>query len=339
MKKKWSAVLSFLLSLCMLCSCGAGTEESKETSAAESSAEASAPEASDVSEIELSEEESKEPEDPLSRVWESVEVISEYDIHYDSAGMFLYRSDVGLVLQKGDMTAPLYPASITKVAAALTALKWADPETVIEAGNELDLVARDSTIAYIRKGQKLTVAMLIRAMLLPSGCDASYVLAAGVGRLMDPGAETASDAVAVFVEGMNEFCKDVGCVGSHWVNPDGYHDPEHYTCMADLLRLASLAMENAVVRDCASCGSIDVTYASGESNHWENTNAFVRKDSPLFDPTCVGLKTGTTDEAGACLLSCFEENGVLTIIGVFGCQEKNSRFSVTSEIREKYRFI
>lgn len=326
-------LLCLLLSLC-LASCAENGEITGESSSAVCESSGTVSDA--PSEIELSEE--PEP-DPLERVWESVEVISDYDIRYDANGMFVFRSDVGLVLQKQDMEKSLYPASITKLVTALTALDLVSPVTVFTAGDELDFVEPDSTVAYIRKGQSLTAEMLIRGMLLPSGCDASYVLAAGVGRLMNPDVSDAAGAVEAFVEGMNRWSEENGLVNSHWVNPDGYHDNDHSTCMADLLRVADLCCRNAVIRDCASCGSIDVVYASGETNHWNNTNAFVRKDSSLYDPSCIGLKTGTTDEAGACLLSCFEEDGVLTIIGVFGCKELDSRYAISSELRSRFRLI
>ena len=336
MKKKAFALLALLLALALFAGCGeqSGTSLPETSLPAESSADISY----DLSGIDISEQ-SEEPVDPLTRVWESEMVVADFDASYDAGGMFIYRSDLGLVLQKQDMQKPIYPASITKLVTALTALKYAEPDFVITAGAELDLVAKDSTIAYVRKGHKLTVEMLIRGMLLPSGCDASYVLAAGVGKRIDPGASDAEAAVAVFVDAMNMWSKENGLTNSHWTNPDGYHDNDHYTCMADLLRVADFAAENAVVRDCASCGSADVVYASGETNHWDNTNSFVRKDSPYYDAHCIGLKTGTTDEAGACLLSVFEEDGVRTIIGVFGCVNKESRFTVTTRLRGIARLV
>ena len=336
MKKKAFALLALLLVSALLAGCMESPEASDPTPL--SAEESSAGTVSEASEIEISEE-SEEPVDPLARVWESETVLSDYDASYDAQGMFVYRSDVGLVLQKQQMDKPLYPASITKLVTALTALKYAEPDFVIKAGAELDMVEKDSTIAYIRKGHELTVGMLIRGMLLPSGCDASYVLAAGVGRLLAPDAEDAEAAVYAFVEAMNAWSAENGLVNSHWCNPDGYHAEGHYTCMADLLRVANLASDNVVVRDCASCGSADVVYASGQSNHWDNTNAFVTPGSVYYDEHCIGLKTGTTDEAGACLLSVFEEDGVRTIIGVFGCIKKESRFEVTLQMRTLFRLI
>lgn len=334
MKKKAFTLLALLLSAALLAACG----EPAGTSSAEPFAESVSDVSVEASEIEISEV-SEEPVDPLTRVWESAAILSDYDASYDAGGMFVYRSDLGLVLRKQDMEKPLFPASITKLVTALTALKYAEPDDVLTAGAELGFVEPDSTIAYIRKGHKLTVGMLIRGMLLPSGCDAAYVLAAGIGRRIDPEAADAEAAVGAFVEAMNLWSAENGLTGSHWCNPDGYHAEDHFTCMADLLRVADLAVSNAVVRDCASCGSADVVYASGESNHWDNTNLFVCKDSAFYDEHCIGLKTGTTDEAGACLLSVFEEDGVTTIIGVFGCVNKESRYTVTARLRQLYRLV
>ncbi len=221
----------------------------------------------------------------------------------------------------------IYPASITKLFTAWVALQVLPPDTVIKAGDELDLVAPDSSIAYVRKGHRLTVAMLVEGMLLPSGNDAAYVLAAAAGRAWGGEALTAAEAIACFVERMNGYAAAQGLTDSRFTNPDGYHDPDHYTSCADLVTIARLALENQQIRRCVGLSREDVTYASGQINTWRNSNLLIDPESEYYCPDAIGLKTGKTDAAGACLLSAFEREGQIYIMGVFGAAGYNDRFA------------
>ena len=231
---------------------------------------------------------------------------------------------------EGGWTTPIFPASVTKLFSAYVALQYMDPETVVTAGDELDLVAEDSSIAYIHKGNQLTVSMLVEGMLLPSGNDAAYILAAAAAREESGNAElSAEDALAHFVDMMNETAQSLGMTGSHFCNPDGYHDEDHYTCARDLITIARLALENPIISQYACLYEDNVVYASGHTNYWHNTNSLLNPSSQYYCPDAVGLKTGSTTAAGSCLLSAFLMDGEYVIIGVFGCEEKTDRFSNT----------
>ena len=95
----------------------------------------------------------------------------------------------------------IYPASTTKLLTALFALECAEPDTVFRPGDELQLVGSGSSIAYIKPIHQLTLEMLIEGMLLPSGNDAAYVIAAGVGRILaDDETLEGKTAVDLFME-------------------------------------------------------------------------------------------------------------------------------------------
>ncbi len=226
----------------------------------------------------------------------------------------------------------IYPASITKLFTAWVALDILDPDTVITAGDELDFVAPDSSIAYIRKGHRLTAAMLVEGMLLPSGNDAAYVLAAAAGRAVGGSDLTAAQAIACFVEQMNAQAVTLGLTGTHFTNPDGYHDPEHYTCAQDLVAIARLALNSEPIRRCVALSRENVTYASGQINTWHNSNLLVNPESPYYCPDAVGLKTGNTSAAGYSLLSAFARDGEIYIMGVFGGSSYNDRFADSLEL-------
>ncbi len=233
----------------------------------------------------------------------------------------------------GKETDTVYPASITKLFTAYVALQYLSPTQEITAGDALELVGVGSSVAGIEKGDVLSVEMLVQAMLLPSGNDASYILAAEVGRILKKdhtlGAWYAVDA---FLEEMNKQAKDLGLTGTHFTNPDGYHDADHYTNFKDMAAIGKLSMENETIMRYAKVYKEQITFSDGVIKDWENTNALVNPASEYYCPIATGLKTGQTPSAGSCLLSSFEKDGNEYIIGVFGCPEIEDRFEDTLQL-------
>ena len=174
----------------------------------------------------------------------------------------------------------------------------------------------------------ILVEMLVEAMLLPSGNDAAYVLAAAAGRAAAGNQSLGSSAaVGVFVGQMNEMGQEVGLANTHFVNPDGYHDSAHYSCPRDLARIGALALNDPVIAQFASMSRDTVRFVSGESVTWDNTNRLLNPDSELYCPESVGLKTGYTNRAGFCLLSAFRRGDRQVLVGIFGAKDKLSRYS------------
>lgn len=239
--------------------------------------------------------------------------------------VFDYESNTFLTYSC-DPDAVLYPASITKLFTAYVALQYLEPDTVITAGDELALVAPDSSIAYIKRGHKLTASMLVEGMLLPSGNDAAYVLAAAAGRACGGADLTAGEAIVCFVERMNAHAQALGMTGTHFANPDGYHHEDHYTTPADMAIIARVALEDPQIRQYVGTSQDDVVYASGQINTWHNTNRLIDPESEYYCPDAIGLKTGSTGAAGYCLLAAFDTGSRTLLIGVFGCASYNDRF-------------
>lgn len=229
----------------------------------------------------------------------------------------------------------LYPASITKLYSSLVALMYLDPEEVVTAGEELSRMQPGSSRAYVSRGCRLTVEMLVEAMLIPSGNDASYVVAAAAGRKI-AGDETLtpSDAVDAFVEEMNRMASELGLANSHFANPDGYHDETHYMCPRDVARVAALALEQPVIAKYMGLQQDSVTFESGEHIAWYNTNHLINPESPYFRENAVGMKTGYTSEAGQCLLGAFREDDRAIIVGIFGAEEQYKRYSTAIKLYE-----
>lgn len=256
------------------------------------------------------------------------------DFTLESKDYFVYHCGEERTLAvAGEMDDMIYPASITKLFTAHVALLYLDPEEVVVTGPETDLVAYDSSRAYIVSGQRLTVEQLVEGMLLPSGNDAAYALAGAAARAQSGNAQLkGQEAVDYFVDLMNQEAQNQGMTGTRFNNPDGYHDFEHYTTCTDLVTVARLALGNDVIARYAGTYTDKVTYVSGEIATWSNTNALIDPEAQYYCPDAVGLKTGSTSYAGFCLLSAFELEGEYIIIGSFECIRPEDRFIDTLKL-------
>ena len=232
----------------------------------------------------------------------------------------------------------LYPASVTKLFTCYVALQILDPSKVVTAGSELNLVAEGSSKAYIYRNQQVTVKMLVGGMMMPSGNDAAMIMAAAAGRkLAGDSRLPAEEAVRTFVAEMNRQAQELGFEKTHFTNPDGYHVGSHYTCLNDLIRMAELALGNDIIRRYMGYYGLNLTYVSGQSNTWVSTNQLLNKNSEFYCEDAIGMKTGQTGQAGACLMSAFEIGDKTIVIGVFGCKDKNARFSDSIVLRNAYK--
>lgn len=249
-------------------------------------------------------------------------------LHASHAVIYDVTEHRAIYLHNTTKTDRIYPASTTKLFTAWLALQYLDPAEVVAAGDELDLLASDASIAYIKKGHCLTAEMLVEAMLLPSGGDAAYVIAAAAGRKIAKSNNiTGKKAISTFVDEMNRRLASMGLNGTHFSNPDGYHADDHYSTLEDMAAIGALALDNATIMKYAVLKSDRVVYASGQTNTWTNTNELIDPESISYCAEAIGLKTGSTDEAGYCVMTATRgADGRYYIIGVFGSPTGSGRF-------------
>jgi len=231
-----------------------------------------------------------------------------------------------------ESTETLFPASITKLFTAYVALEILEPNTVITAGRELGLLQPGSSTAFIAYGSRLTAQMLVEAMLLPSGNDAAYVLAAAAGQALSETEVSVKIAVTLFMEEVNRRGKELGLVNTHFVNPDGYHSEEHRSCPGDLATIGELALQNEIIAKYAGLQQDSVVFKSGETITWYNTNRLLNSESAWYCESAVGLKTGYTKEAGYCLLAAFEQEAGHILVGIFDAENKLSRYGDAADL-------
>ncbi len=221
----------------------------------------------------------------------------------------------------------VFPASITKLFSTYVALQYLDPNTIITAGDELDLVHAGSSVAYVAKGNQLRVKMLVEGMMLPSGNDAAMVLAAAAGRVIAQDENlSAVEATQVFVDEMNRQADALGFEKTHFSNPDGWHTGSHYTCLNDLAKIAKLALENDTISRYMRLHEDDTHFVSGQHVIWENTNLLLDPEGGYYRTDAVGMKTGYTRPAGYSVMTAFTYEEGAIVVGLFGYTGKYDRF-------------
>ncbi len=253
---------------------------------------------------------------------------------------FVYDTGSNTILYTGgDPNAHLAPASLTKILTAYTAVQFMDLDAIVTVGEEVTWIDPDSSIAQLLPGHQLSVKTLIYGLMLPSGNDAAYALAVAGGRVLaeDPELDR-HDAFDLFINEMNEQSRRIGMTNSQFQNPDGIDAEGHYTTVNDLIILTKTVLSCDVIMEAASTATTEAVFHSGETVLWKNSNYLLRKDSDYYTPNAVGLKTGSTGNAGQCLISLFrQEDGSYLAIGVLGSKGNYARYDDTLILFNTYQ--
>lgn len=245
----------------------------------------------------------------------------------------LYMADTLMPLYQKGSDERIYPASLTKLLTACTALEYVSSDTVFTVGSELNLVKSGSSLCLISQGQSLTLYDLLTGMLMSSGNDAAYTIAVNVARIESGNADLSdTDAVAHFVGLMNDYAQYIGMKNSNFVNPEGWDDENQYTTVEDLAIISTYAIGNEEILEIVSCYSKYVVFESGQSITWNSTNALLNPEGQYYCADAIGLKTGTTANAGKCLIAVFENQGKRYIAISAMCASEEQRFGSVLEL-------
>ena len=247
-----------------------------------------------------------------------------------NAEMVFYCVDDGELLYSQKADEPIAPASLTKLLTASVALHYISPDEVFTVGSEQDLVPAKSSMCLILPGHRLKLYDLITGMLMASGNDAAYTIAVSTARALKPEISmTDSEAVDYFCRLMNDFAKKLGMKNSHFTTPDGSDGDDQYTTITDLLLLSEYALSVPEICDISSAYQKYVIFESGENITWTNSNKLLCPDSRFYSEYAIGMKTGTTNRAGKCLIAVFVKNGKTYISIVVGCFTDSDRYRLT----------
>ncbi len=251
-----------------------------------------------------------------------------------SAGAaILVDVNTGKILYAKNEHEPMYPASITKILTAAVALEYLDPEEILICGNEVNSIPFDSSRAYLVVGEALSVENAIRGLIIPSGNETACVVALAVARRAAKDPEMGYVAAErYFCNLMNERAKALGCTNTNFVNPHGYHNPNHITSAADIAIFSEYAMQNELIRSIAKEASYigpSAPYLPDPSaklveHTWKSHNLIL----PGFQyeyPYATGIKTGNT-EMGTTLAASAEKDGRELIAVVLGSTDPERWF-------------
>ena len=239
----------------------------------------------------------------------------------------LIEAESGDVLFEKNADEMLYPASTTKILTAYIALKMADLslDTVTVSQNAIDLVPPTYEKIPLKAGEIIRMDDLIAATLIKSGNDGANAIA-----------EFISGDIEHFALLMNNVADMLGCSSlTHFTNPSGVHDENHYSTVRDMAIIAREAMKDERFASIVRRNSIDLP--ATENGHAARTivgrTYILDPEHNAYYPYCTGIKTGFTNAAGYCFIGAARKGGV-NLISVVFYSSANGRWSDTRKLME-----
>ena len=227
--------------------------------------------------------------------------INEYEMHH-KAGMLVYTDD-DTVIYSNDADKRMYPASITKLMTAIVMAEnisdWDNTViTYTSSANDL-ILGTGSVVLNLKVGEEISARDALAALLIPSCGDVAYAIAENIG-----------GTVPNFVQMMNDKAAELGMNDTHFVNPVGLHDDNHYTTANDIYKMARVAFKNAEIKKYSSMSrcTLSATNLSGERTI-VTSNMLLNPNSDAYYRYAVAGKTGYTDAAGRCLVATASYKG------------------------------
>lgn len=218
------------------------------------------------------------------------------NISLSAKAAVLIEADTGTVILAKNENRKLPMASTTKIMTTLLTLESGDLDKTYQIPDEA-LMTEGSSMGLCF-GESVTKRELCYGMMLPSGNDAANTAALLIGGSFE-----------AFAKKMNRRAASIGMENTNFVTPSGLHDDEHYSTAYDMAILTREALKNELFSEICRTKSIKLSSDGFESDKYlSNTNRLLTKY-----PYCIGVKTGFTDEAGRCLVSAAEKDGVKLI--------------------------
>lgn len=225
------------------------------------------------------------------------------DVKTESDSILLVNMDSGQTVFEKNADEKRYPASTTKIMTYIIAVENIDDldntRVPIKESVLKRLEGTGSSLANLEQhvGETMSVIDLLYSMMVPSGNDASVVLADYVG----------NGDIDAFVDMMNKKAEELGCENTHFENPEGLHDENHYTTARDLYKITSYALTLPRFSEITNTTSY---YCEGDDYPLVTTNYLINPNYPeYYYMYAKGIKTGTTDQAGRCLVTTATADG------------------------------
>ena len=221
----------------------------------------------------------------------------------------------------------LYPASTTKIMTAYIIIQYGSLNDMVTISENAANQASDSSVCGISTGDVISVKDLLYGLMLRSGNDAAVALA-----------EYYSGSIEAFAEVMNEEAAKLGATGTHFTNPHGLPDENHYTTVYDMYLIfkEAVKLDNFVKIINTTSVTVSYTNQNGElvEKIWNNTNRYMTGEYATPDGfTVIGGKTGTTNAAGYCLVLYSENSSGEKIVSiVFKADGRSNLYMLMNQI-------
>ncbi len=239
---------------------------------------------------------------------EAVTFTPNLQIYSDAA--YMINMKTGDVIFKKNENKSLHPASLTKLMTAIILLeKFKDnPDalktTYVSAPSSvyIEFYGQNVSTADIRPNEKVNYLELLYALLLPSSCEAGNIIAYNIG----------GHNIESFVAMMNEKAKELGATNTHFANAHGLHDASQVTSARDIAIITQYAMSLPKFTEIASTTThtMEATSVHPNGTFLRHTNSMLFSGTEYYYKYAKGIKTGTTEEAGRCLVSIASKDGV-----------------------------
>lgn len=231
------------------------------------------------------------------------------DITLYSNSSILIDSTTGQILYEHNAYEKTYPASTTKLMTAILTLENCNlSDSVTINKDALNGIPKSYTTAALKAGESLTVEQLLHVLLIPSANDAANVLAYHIAGSIDN-----------FAIMMNSKAKEIGCQNTHFVNPSGIHDDEHYSTAYDMALIGKYANTFEKIREIATQTSYSLpNLPDGKERVFKTTNTLITPKNKYYYEYATGLKTGYTDKAKSCIVAKAKKDDLELICVVLG---------------------
>ena len=231
----------------------------------------------------------------------------------DAKAAILIELNSGTIVYALNPDERAYPASLTKIMTCMLALDYGNLDDVLTV-SETALQGLDEagSTAGLVAGEQITLRNVLYCMMLSSANEACNVVA-----------EYISGSVEDFVALMNKKAAALGCTGTHFANPHGLHEENHYTTARDLSTITRKALENQTFREITSTATYTVPATNkSEARNLTSTNFLISTATvqEYYYPNASGIKTGYTSAAGRCLISTASDGNLKFLSVVLGAQ-------------------
>ena len=207
----------------------------------------------------------------------------------------LIEAKTGKILYERNKDARRFPASTTKIMTLIVALEKGNLDDMVTVGP--NAVGVEGSSLYLEKGDKMPLRELLTGMMMQSGNDATVAVA-----------EHIAGSVPAFAKMMTDKAREIGAVGTNFVNAHGLPDDNHYTTAHDLARITAYGYSLPEFESIVSVQDADYNWLRDPSKHITSENKLLWQYQGGN-----GVKTGYTERAGRCVVSAAKRDGVQLI--------------------------